>query len=227
MSMDDLQLTQLLASRLCHDLVGTASAVNTGLELLDEMGGDPDGSAMGLVRTSAKQMAARLQFFRVAFGAGSGAGDGELQAVLTARTLTENYLAGGNIALDWPAEDMAGAVSVLPAGDRSLVAKLFLNLVLIGCECLPRGGTVALRLAVLEEGIGIAATAAGRSARLRDETQAALTGQTLLADLTAHTVQPFFTTQIADALGGHLEIEAQEGGDTVQIAALISEKHSA
>ena len=67
----DIHLAQLLCSRLCHDLVGPAGAVNAGLELAED--GDLDGDALDLVTSSAAEITRRLAFFRIAFGA---AGDG-------------------------------------------------------------------------------------------------------------------------------------------------------
>ena len=67
---NDLRLAQLLCSRLCHDLVGPAGAVNAGLELAEE--GEMDGDALELVTSSAAEVTRRLAFFRIAFGAAGG-----------------------------------------------------------------------------------------------------------------------------------------------------------
>ena len=77
----ELRVAELLASRLCHDLISPVGAVNSGIELMTEFGDDPDGESMQLVATSAKTASEKLQFFRIAYGnAGSGAniplGDG-------------------------------------------------------------------------------------------------------------------------------------------------------
>ena len=48
---DDLRVTELLASRLCHDLISPVGAVNSGLELFREFGEDPHGEAMALVES--------------------------------------------------------------------------------------------------------------------------------------------------------------------------------
>src|SRR3546814_14984721 len=64
----DLRVAELLASRLCHDLVGPIGAVGNGLELLgDEEFGMAD-DAMKLTTSSARQASPILQFFRLAYG---------------------------------------------------------------------------------------------------------------------------------------------------------------
>ncbi len=39
----ELRVAELLASRLCHDLISPVGAVNSGIELITEFGDDPDG----------------------------------------------------------------------------------------------------------------------------------------------------------------------------------------
>src|SRR5690554_8127201 len=66
------ELAALLCSRVCHDIISPVGAINNGLELLDEGGADED--AMQLIRASARNASARLQFARIAFGAAGSAG---------------------------------------------------------------------------------------------------------------------------------------------------------
>jgi histidine phosphotransferase ChpT len=65
-------LASLLCSKVCHDIISPVGAINNGLELLDE--GGADDAAMDLIRTSARNASARLQFARIAFGAAGSAG---------------------------------------------------------------------------------------------------------------------------------------------------------
>src|SRR5579871_5047463 len=95
----DLRLASLLASRLCHDLVGPLGAVDNGLELMAE-NGEMAGEAMALAQRSAKRATSRLQLFRFAFGAAGGEehfGPGE------ARALAMECLHTPTVAIDWPA----------------------------------------------------------------------------------------------------------------------------
>jgi histidine phosphotransferase ChpT len=65
-------LASLLCSKVCHDIISPVGAINNGLELLDE--GGADEAAMDLIKTSARNASARLQFARIAFGAAGSAG---------------------------------------------------------------------------------------------------------------------------------------------------------
>ncbi len=71
----DLRVAELLASRLCHDLVGPIGAVNNGMELLEDSDLDMAQDAVRLAGNSAEHASTLLQFFRLAYGmAGSRQG---------------------------------------------------------------------------------------------------------------------------------------------------------
>ena len=60
----------LLAARLCHDFISPASAIVSGLDLLeDPESQDMREDAMRLITASARKLADHLAFARVAFGA--------------------------------------------------------------------------------------------------------------------------------------------------------------
>ena len=71
----DLELAALISSRICHDVINPVGAIANGLEMLDE---EHDQGmreqAMALIRKSAYQASAKLQFARLAFGAAGSAG---------------------------------------------------------------------------------------------------------------------------------------------------------
>ena len=95
----DVRVAELLASRLCHDLVGPIGAIGNGLELLadDEFGMADD--AMQLTTKSARQASNVLQFFRLAYGmAGARVGPDYSQI----RDLSAALLSGSRTELDWP-----------------------------------------------------------------------------------------------------------------------------
>src|SRR3982751_1108244 len=64
----------LLAARLCHDFISPASAIVSGLDLLEDPSAqDMREEAMGLIATSARKLADLLSFSRGAFGASASA----------------------------------------------------------------------------------------------------------------------------------------------------------
>ena len=205
------QLARFLCSRLCHDLVSPAGAVNAGMELYEE---DPahGAEALSLVRRSALQMTRRLSFYRMAFGMGGGS-DGRI-SVEALRLISEDLLREGNIRLDWSlTEDTPGEIALL-------AGKLVLNVVFSGIDCLPRGGNLLVRLARLEENLGLAVQGNGVGARPSDELVSALAGKISIENLTARNVQGVLVKTLADEIGAELELDSEIPGE-VRIAAMI------
>ena len=207
----DLKIAQLLCSRLCHDLVGPAGAVNAGMELMVDGTGDVD-EAMALVASSGQQLNRRLIFYRLAFGLGAGA----RASVADARMLAREMLSEGAVALDWSDPKDSGPGKPICADGM----KLLLNMVLLGVDSLPRGGTLAVQVTDLAQGTGVAMTAAGAGARFRDELRTAMGPDVPVGDLSARTVQGYFAARLAERLG--TAVEASDiGGDRIQLAAVL------
>jgi histidine phosphotransferase ChpT len=197
MAAMDIRVVELLCSRLCHDLVGPVSAINNGVELMEEMGEEMGDEALGLIAQSAQQTARRLQVLRLAYGA-AGA---EAASFADSRTAAANYFQGGKITLDWP----PGAVDDGLAQRRGM-AKVLINAILLGEEALPYGGTVSPRGA----GGSVTVAASGRSAGLKPESRDALDGLPALADLGPRTVHAYATGRFAEHYG--LKVEASGAG---------------
>ncbi|MDE2165336.1 MAG: hypothetical protein KGJ66_03230 [Alphaproteobacteria bacterium] len=196
----EFRVLELLASRLCHELISPVGAINNGVELLTDGDAGFARDATALIGQSAKRAAARLQFYRFAYGAG-GVGGGAPEA----KALVAALLNGGKVRCDWPAEFDA----LTPEWQ-----KLACNLVLLAAEALPRGGTVSLARA----GEGVTATAAGEALNLTPELKAALAPDADVAALTARTVHAYFTALYADRLGAKLTLAEADKRATFMVA---------
>jgi histidine phosphotransferase ChpT len=194
----DLKVLQLLCSKLCHDLVGPVGAVNNGVELVREMGAGMDKEAMDLVATSARQVAERLQFFRVAFGLASGA----IKTSREARNLLTHGVIGGKKELVWPEADSA---EVLPLDDNGL--KLLLNMIFLASDSLPRGGRVDVYVEPSGEVVRLTITAGGTGVTIHDEALRALAGDMAVGDLTPRVVHHYYTGLLAQQQGSGIDVD--------------------
>lgn len=209
--MDELKLAALLASRLCHDMVGPIGAINNGVELLADE--DDEGmreQALDLVSASAGEAARRLQFYRLAFGAAAGMG-AEI-GLADARSAAEGLFLSGKVRLDWPPDNGAPL-------DKTVV-KLLLNLVQLGGGTLIRGGTLSVRVAHEAGALRLTVAAAGPRAMLNEDTRAALAGEVPDAGVDAHNVQPWYAARIAASLGGTITARIPEEG-RVELSATL------
>lgn len=208
----DLKASQFLCSRICHDLIGPAGAVNTGMELLSD-GDVSDDEALSLVAGSVTQVIRRLEYFRVAFGRGGGTGS---RALSEARRLAVNLMADGKVALDWADEETGTVDGKVCNGG----VKLVMNLVLLALDSLPRGGTIAVRMADLSNGVGVAVIGSGIGAGLKDGISSVMSQDVSGDAMSAHTVAAYFAQQLAASLGQRIEISDEEDGE-VRFAALL------
>lgn len=195
---EEMLLAQLLCARLCHDLIGPATAINAGQELLGCA--DDAAEAGDLLADSARQLAGRLTFFRAVFGHAGGAAQvrvAELQA------LAHGYLAGRRIALDWQFATESGR-----SGDDGVAgdtARIVLCLIMLVADTLPRGGQVVLH-ADCREGTALSVTAAGRTVRLADDVRDALQA-TVITGITARTVHAYYLCRLLQTAGRALLLD--------------------
>ena len=202
-----LDLAALLCSRVCHDLISPVGAIVNGIEVMEEDKNEETKTfALDLIKKSAHQASAKLQFCRLAFGAAGSAGAqidlGDAEKA--ARGLIED----GKTTLTWN----------LP---RALLAKnrvkLLLNMVLIGAAGIPRGGTLTVEPLPGEEAVaGFVVTATGLNAKLNPVVAELLAGTSAHA-VDAHAIQPLYTGILARDCG--LVVSATGDGSAVTLTA--------
>lgn len=194
----ELRVAELLASRLCHDLISPVGAVNSGIELMTEFGDGLDSESMQLVASSAKLASEKLQFFRIAYG---NAGSGANVALGDGLRLIEPVCANQRTAV--VIEDRTAGAMPGPG-----VVKLLLNITLVAVECLPRGGELAV---VIGPDMAVRVSASGEGARIEDNMRAALDGSIAGADLDPRTAHGYFTHMAGKRLGVAFTVETGPG----------------
>jgi len=191
----DLRLIELLAGRLCHELIGPSAAVENGVELLLDQDVELAQEALALVAESARRASSRLQFYRFAYGFG---GEGRLAGTPPCE-LAASYFATTRITCHYREDTRS-----LPLARQ----KLGCNLLLIGSEALARGGT--LSLAAVSSGLEL--EVAGEAIHLTPGQLEALALATPIEALTPRTVQAYFTGLLAQAQGLRLVAGTAERG---------------
>lgn len=204
--LSSLDLAALIASRVCHDIISPVGAITNGLEVLDEEGNeDMREFAMDLIRKSARQASAKLQFARLAFGAAGSAG-AEID-LGDAQFVTTGYMDGEKANLEWLVPRL-----LMPKNQ----VKLLLNLVLIANQCVPRGGTVKVELEQNGDKPHFRLTATGLNARIPAAIPDLLNDEDV-ERIDAHAVQPAYTALLARECG--LSISLDKNDDVVVITA--------
>lgn len=135
----DTSILELLASKVCHDLISPIGAVNNGIEFMREMGEDAGDEALDLIAYSAQQASAKLQAYRIAYGAGGA--DGSLKPEDVKNAIDAIVTADGKIKQDWDAYGELGYGMDRP----DPYCKMLICALLFAMECLPKGGTINVK----------------------------------------------------------------------------------
>jgi histidine phosphotransferase ChpT len=177
-----LRLAELLAARLCHELVSPVGAIANGVEILED---EPDFArdAGKLIEQSVREARRRLQFYRIAYGA-----VGEVTTA-AARKAALDLFADGKTELAW------AELPPLPAGTE----KICCNLLAVAGEALPRGGR--LEVAVASGGSLVVVSGTGIDARFQPGVLELLEGPPDLDELVPRTAQVAFTAALARRRG--------------------------
>ncbi len=191
-SLDSLDLTALIASRVCHDVISPVGAIVNGLEVLeDEKDEAMREIAFDLIKKSARNASSSLQFCRIAFGAAGSAG----AAIDTrdAQNVAINYFAADErVSIDWQIP-----AAFLPKNR----VKLLLNLLVIATSGITRGGKITVIATGAGDETGFILTATGPNVRIPPNAIDLLAGKPLAETGTvdARAVQAFYAGLLARA----------------------------
>lgn len=212
-----IQLAQLLSSRICHDLIGSIG-IAAATDDLRDADDRIDEEALALVAESARAAAARLAFFRFAFGYGqNGDGVAASTSLLSLLSLARGALASSRLRVEWMQADAAKS-----APEQSLPvpeARLLLCLMLIATEALPRGGTVSIKVSRAQGWFKARIRAAGTEARLPQSSLDAYSVGSCV-DLTPRTVVGFYAGRLSAQLQAQLGW-ASEPGERVDVTLRV------
>jgi len=193
------ELAAYLAARMCHDFISPASAISSGLDLLEDPSAqDMREEAMGLIVSSAKKLADLLSFCRVAFGASASA---ETFDVRELEKLTRGVFDHMRAELDWAVD--------APAVNKP-AARTLLNLAQMAGAALPTGGVAKVRAVQEGASLAIAIESTGPRARLRPEVLAGLQGMALGEGMHGHWVQAYYVHLFVGDAGGRVFTDVQE-----------------
>lgn len=206
---DAAELAAQIAARLCHDFISPASAVVSGLDLLeDPTAQDMREDAMNLIAQSARKLADMLQFARVAFGASATAETFDAREL---ETLAKGVYAHVRPELDWKVE---------PAAVNKPTVRVLMNLAQIAAGALPMGGTATLRAVEADGRVAITVDAVGPRARLKPEVLRGLQGLDRGDAVGGAWVQAYYLWLIVKGVGGQLA--ADSGEEKVTLAAVVA-----
>lgn len=193
---------ELLASRICHDIISPVGAINNGIELMQELGPDGIEDGLELVGYSAEQSAAKLSAFRLAYG--SGGRDPHIKPEDVQKIFGALVRAEGKISQAWDPFGKLGPAP-LPPG----FCKILMGAMMLAMESLPKGGYISVRPAGENSTLIIAE---GEGAVVRENVEAALKLELSPDDLDPRLVHPYALSVIADSYDFKISLKSEAEG---------------
>jgi histidine phosphotransferase ChpT len=199
--------SELLISKICHDLVSPIGAVNNGIEFMADMGGEGMEDGIGLIEHSAKQASVKLQLFRMCYGAGGS--DAKMTGKIIYETF-QNYIADSKVKMDW---DLMNAMpdQDLPMG----FLKTLLNMMVFAFDSLPRGGVVKVDMMDTH----MCVVGIGDMVKPKDDSVDAFEGGVSMDDLSPKSIHGYITKQYALLFG--LDVHVSLADDAVTLTLKI------
>lgn len=190
------EVIELLASRICHDIISPVGAINNGVEFMQDMGPDSAEEALGLISYSAEQASAKLMAFRLAYGAGGR--DPNIKPEDVQKAFSALVSAEGKVSQSWDPYGPLGP-SPLPKA----YCKMLMCAMMLAMECLPKGGTVFVKAG---EGNQTLITAEGPGVGVRRSVEEALAASLSPSSLDPRLVHPYAVSILAKHYGYTLKI---------------------
>ena len=190
-------LTSVLVSRICHDLVSPVGAIVNGVDLVREIGGGDVEAELAMISQSSKRASALLQYYRIAFGAASD--DSEISRNALHEQATA-FLTSPRILLDWTTDNG-------PHLSRPL-AKLLLQMLLCAKGLSGMRGMLSVQMSASET-LPMGVTIESDGGPETSEMLACIKGEAGSANISPRLVEFALTRATAEAFGLRLQV-AQE-----------------
>ncbi len=194
--LNTVTLLELVASKICHDIISPVGAVSNGVEILEELGPDAGEDVTDLIAFSASQANAKLKALRMAYGLGGA--DESMRIEDTHKTFGELISGEKRLSQSW---DPYADLGIEPVKGY---CKLLLCGLIFVSEGLPKGGI----LSVSNDGDNTTLiTGSGENAHYRDNFVAALHHQLPISSIDPKLVHPYVTGLIAQKYGFTISTE--------------------
>lgn len=132
----ELEFSELLVAKLCHDMSGGVSAISHSIEFLDTP--NMQAKARELLHSSSLEMIAKLRYYRYAYGISAQEGENDLTQI---RTMVSDYFNSSKINLVWQQDAASGFIAI-----THKACKLLVNMVISAANTMIYGGDLHVEL---------------------------------------------------------------------------------
>lgn len=158
-----LEFSELLITKLLHDLANTIGAINNGVEFLEEEDNTEEikQKALQIIASNAKEASARIKFFRYIYGVTKNQGESDLQEM---QSLVTEFFNESKYVVKWVNEQQEYGFIRMTNRESQLIACL----VYIISSTLLHGGEILIKLYMLNGGRKVIVNASSDKIKVDD-----------------------------------------------------------
>ena len=199
----NLEMSQYLCAKLCHDLSGVLGAINSGSEFLDLDNTNMRERAVELVKSSAEEAVNRLMFIRNAYGIAKIDGEADLASI---RKLTTDYLKQTKVNLDFHEKyfHIPGCYVSTNTG------KLILCLIQYAYYSLIHGGTIKVKIENKDGKTIVIISALGEKLKSDELKYSIIKGDASDIPISSSNVTAFYINLLKNYLNHTIDIDPKD-----------------
>ncbi len=202
----DMQFSELMCAKFCHDLSGSIGAVNNSIDFLESKNEEMRKKALELVKFSAKQSVDRVSFFRRAYGFASHSADANLTDI---KTLTKAFLDDSRFEVIF--KKPWDSISVTAS-----LGKLIMNAIIILSGSVMGGGKFDITFNHNNGRVKIKVYAV--TVQISSELTMILRGDGAGIGKNARNIQFFYTYELAKTVKYAIDIEESQGAVSLHLS---------
>jgi histidine phosphotransferase ChpT len=202
----DLEFSELMCARFCHDLAGCVGAISNSIDFLDSKNDEMRNKAIDLVKFSSSQAISRVAFFRKAYGFASVSSELSLSEI---KSLTNSFLGGEKLEIKF--SNLEGSNTI-----NANLGKLILNTALIVSTLVMHRGEMEIKIDKDFDNIEI--NASGGSNKISDDLLAILEGTSQLIEKNTRNIQYFYTYAVAKSINYAIDLRSDSEGVRLTLA---------
>lgn len=190
---NNIELFELLMTKVSHDLANLIGAINNGIEFLEEENSiELQQKAFKIIADNAIEASNKLKFFRYLYGVTQSDGETDSQEL---KDLINGFFVNSKYKLKWINEHKGDHFIQL----TNRASKLTANLIYIASQALLHGGEMTIEIEGLNHGKRVRIIASGDKIKFDDELKAVFGNKS--SGLTLSNAHMHFSSEIAKQIG--------------------------
>lgn len=202
----DLEFSELMCAKFCHDLAGCLGAISNSIDFLDSKNEEMRTKSIDLVKFSSSQAISRVMFFRKAYGFVPQSSEISLSEI---KSLIQSFLGGEKLNINF--SDLWGSNMI-----NSNLGKLILNTSLIVSTIVMHRGD--LQIKIDKKFSKIEMNVPGSFKKINQDLLSILQGSGQSIEKNTRNVQHFYTYAVAKSINYAIDLSSESEGVSLIIA---------